>query len=140
MKLGSRSVIQNQITTISFPKNSNHQQNPKGGRNSERQTFAILLLVTFGFLILTTPGYVLFLYIMFVDFLSTPELFAEYYLFWNVAHKLHTTNHGINFFLYVISGHKFRTDLVKLFTSRSAKECANEGSHFQTSATCSSCT
>ena len=130
------SVIQNQITTSHFPKNSNHQQNPKVGRNSERQTFAILLLVTFGFLILTTPGYILFLFIMFVDFLSTPELFAGYYLFWNVAHKLHTTNHGINFFLYVISGHKFRTDLVKLFIG--SKECAKEGAHSQTSVICSS--
>ena len=121
-----RSVVQNQIAIISFSQNSNRQPNLKG-RNSDRQTFAILLLVTFGFLILTTPGYILFLFIMFVDFLSTPELFAGYYLFWNVAHKLHTTNHGINFFLYVISGQKFRTDLVKLFVNR------KEGSHSQTS-------
>ena len=75
----------------------------------------ILLLVSFGFLILTTPAYLLFFFIMFVDFLKTPKRFAGYYLFWNVSHKLYTTNHGINFFLYVISGKKFRADLLKLF-------------------------
>ena len=85
---------------------------------SESQMFAILLLVTFGFLILTTPGYLLFLFIMLVDFFKTTQLFAGYYLFYNIAHKLHTTNHGINFFLYVISGRKFRTDLSSLFVKR----------------------
>ena len=84
-------------------------------KNSERQVFAILLLVTFGFLILTTPGYLLFLFIMLVNFFESPKIFAGYYLFYNVAQKLHYTNHGINFFFYVISGRKFRTDLIRLF-------------------------
>ena len=84
-------------------------------KTSDKQVYAILLLVTFGFLILTTPGYLLFLFIMVVDFRASPKVFAEYYLFYNVAQKLHYTNHGINFFLYVISGQRFRTDLVKLF-------------------------
>ena len=88
------------------------------GKNSERQVFAILLLVTFGFLILTTPGYLLFLFIMLVDFFTSPTIFAGYYLFYNVAQKLHYTNHGINFFFYVISGRKFRTNLIKLFINK----------------------
>ena len=73
-------------------------------KSSESQMFAILLLVTFGFLILTTPGYLLFLFIMLVDLFKTSQLFAGYCLFYNIAHKLQTTNQGINFFLYVISG------------------------------------
>ena len=84
-------------------------------KTSESQTFAILLLVTFGFLILTTPGYIFFLCVMTFDFFSSPQRFAGYFLFYNVGHKLQNTNHGINFFLYLISGHKFRTILVKLF-------------------------
>ena len=87
-------------------------------RNSESHVFFILLLVSFGFLLLTTPGYLMFIYIMFVDFTSSPKAFARYYLFYHIAHKLHITNHGINFFLYVISGQKFRSDLVKLFLSK----------------------
>ena len=84
-------------------------------KNSEIQVFAILLLVTFSFLILTTPAYLFFLSVMLMDFSKTPKLAAGYYLFYNTAHKMQVTNHGINFFLYVISGKKFRTDLKKLF-------------------------
>ena len=86
-----------------------------GTKIQERQVFLILLFVTFGFLILTTPAYIFFLYVMFVNFLATPRMFAGYYLFYNVAQKMQFTNYGINFFLYVMSGSKFRTDLIKLF-------------------------
>ena len=86
-----------------------------GTKIQERQVFLILLFVTFGFLILTTPAYIFFLYVMFVNFLATPRMFAGYYLFYNVAQKMQFTNYGITFFLYVMSGSKFRTDLIKLF-------------------------
>ena len=76
-------------------------------KNSEAQIFAILLLVTFGFLILTTPSYLLFLFIMVVDFRTSPKVFAGYYLFYNVAEKLHYTNHGINFFSTSFLGGNF---------------------------------
>ena len=84
-------------------------------KSSEGQVFAILLLVSFGFLILTTPAYAFFLYVMLVNFFFSPQAFAGYYLFYSVASKLQFTNYGINFFFYVISGKKFRTDLLKLF-------------------------
>ena len=87
-------------------------------KSAESQMFALLLLVTFGFLILTTPANILFLFIMFVDFSQSPELVAVYILLYNIAHKLYATNHGINFFFYVISGQKFRTDLMKLFSKK----------------------
>ena len=84
-------------------------------KSSENQVYIVLLLVAFGFLILTTPGYLLFLFIMVVDFETSAKVYAGFYLFFNVAQKLHYTNHGINFFLYVMSGQKFRKDLMKLF-------------------------
>ena len=90
-------------------------------KNSEKQVFAILLLVTFGFLILSTPMYVFFAMNLFVDFTSSPQIFAAHHLFTSIAQKLHFTNHGINFFFYVISGQKFRTDLVKLFKREGSK-------------------
>ena len=52
---------------------------------------------------------------MFVNFFLSPQAFAGYYLFYSVASKLQFTNYGINFFFYVISGKKFRTDLLILF-------------------------
>ena len=93
-------------------------------KSSELQMFAMLLLVTFAFMILTTPGFSFFLFGMLFDFLKTPKRFAGYYLFYHVAQKLHFTNYGINFFLYVISGNKFRTDLKNLFKSlRRSERC-----------------
>ena len=87
----------------------------QGRKGSEAQTFAILLLVTFALLILTTPAYMFFIYIQVVDFTASPEAFAGYFLYYHASYCLQVTNYGINFFLYVISGKKFRTDLLRLF-------------------------
>ena len=89
-------------------------QSPKM-KSSEKQMYIILLLVTFAILILTTPGYSFFLINLFYDFAKSPKVFAGYHFYINTAQKMHYTNHGINFFLYVISGQKFRTDLKNLF-------------------------
>ena len=81
----------------------------------ERQIFKTLLLLTFSFLILNAPGYAFIFYAMFFDYTASPGAYAEYYLMINIARHANFTNYGINFFLYVISGNKFRPDLVKLF-------------------------
>ena len=84
-------------------------------KQNENHIYITLLFVTFGFLILTTPAYVFLVYILFVNYLKSPYSFAVYYFFYHFGHKLYNTNYGINFFLYVISGRKLRTDLLKLF-------------------------
>ena len=89
-------------------------------KNPERQIYTMLLLVTFGFLTLTTPAYALVLYINFYKG-NTPYYYAGYHLFYQVALKLFYSNNGINFFLYVISGQKFQEDLKKLFMSNQKK-------------------
>ena len=86
-------------------------------KNSDRQIFIMLLLVTFGFLIFTTPVYVMTFYINFYTG-TTPSFYAGFHLFYHVGEKTLYTNHGINFFLYVTSGQKFRTDLKKLFCKK----------------------
>ena len=91
-------------------------------KSSEMQIFIILLLVTFGFLFLTTPAYVLFVYINFGNFTKTPKTYAGYRLFHSVAQKLYYTNYGINFYFYVISGKKFRGDLVELFVRSKTRQ------------------
>ena len=91
-------------------------------KSTENQVFAMLLLVSFGFLILMTPGYVLFLFIMLADIFSSPRMFAGYYLFYNIAQKMHYSNHGVNFFFYVISGRKFRSDLKSLFVKENKSD------------------
>ena len=90
-------------------------------KTSESQMFAVLLLVTFTFMLLTTPAYVFFLYTRVVDFSKPPKNLATYYLFYNSVQKMAYTNCGINFFLYVISGRKFRTDFQNLFSCLSQR-------------------
>ncbi len=85
------------------------------GKSSDSQVFVILLLITFAFLILTTPAYLLFLFQMTMDFTTSATLYAGWNLFFSLAQKLFYTNNGINFFLYILSGTKFRNDLLKLF-------------------------
>ena len=91
-------------------------------KNSERQIYIMLLLVSFGFLIFTIPGYALTFYVNFVDYQTSAKSYAGFYLSYNVAQKLNYTNHGINFFLYVMSGHRFRSNLMNLFRRNKEKE------------------
>ena len=88
----------------------------------ERQIYTMLLLVTFGYLLLTTPGYAMLFYVNYVDYLKSPYNFAAYVLFFQVGEKTYYSNFGINFFLYVLSGQKFRKDLVNLFVKRPSKD------------------
>ena len=84
-------------------------------KNTEVQIYIMLLLVTFGFLTLVSPSYLFVLYSIVYNYKKSPYSFAGYYFFLQIAQKVYYTNSGINFFLYVISGQKFRTDLMKLF-------------------------
>ena len=114
------------------PNEGQGQTEGQNSRRSETQVFATLLLVTFAFLILTTPAYVFFLYVQFFDYASSAYRFAGFHLFFHVAQKLQYANYGINFFLYVISGGKFRADLSTLFQcnriASAIKESAKESS------------
>ena len=90
-------------------------------KNTDQQIYTMLLLVTFSYLVLTTPAYIMLLYINFVNPLQSPYHYAAYILFVQVGEKAQTTNFGINFFLYVLSGKNFRKDLFDLFVRRSSK-------------------
>ena len=113
----SRSNITRSDTVNQGQGQSHHEGESHKGKNSETQIYIILLLITFGFLILTTPNYAMFLYAILYDFEQSPEAFAGYHLFYNVLRQTYYTNHAINFYLYVISGQKFRADLIALFKS-----------------------
>ena len=84
-------------------------------KHTERQIVIMLLTVTFMFLILTTPGYAMIMFSSYVDYKKSPKSFADFHLFVSIGQKTYFTNYAINFYLYVISGRKFRTDLAKLF-------------------------
>ncbi len=93
-----------------------HQRSKRGTRlkTVEQQTSVILFLVTFGFLILMTPSYIFFLSVMLLDFRSSASKLAAYNLFYHFAQKTANTNYSVNFFFYVLSGSKFRSELTSL--------------------------
>ena len=85
----------------------------KSMKNVENQLTTMLLLVTTLFLILLLPTYIRFIYAAFV-ISDTPYKFATSILIFEISYKLYVTNSGINFFLYCVSGHKFRNDLKEI--------------------------
>ena len=106
-------------STLSLGGSKRQTKNPTESENvkvkqSKKQIYIMLLLVTFTFLFLNTPVNVMILYVQFVQG-SSPSFIAGMHLFYQVSEKMYTTNHGINFFLYVLSGRKFRTNLMNLF-------------------------
>ena len=82
-------------------------------KQTERKIYIMLLLVTSGFLILTTPAYVMSFTQTFFQ-TNTPNFIATFYFMYHIGDKIFYTDYRINFFLYVISGQKFRNDLKKL--------------------------
>ena len=82
---------------------------------SNRQTFTMLLLVTFAFLILSIPTNVIIYIDQTTDFTTSAKDIALIYMLHSTGEKCYYTNFGINFYLCVISGKKFRSDLVNLF-------------------------
>ena len=93
--------------------------NMESDKKSENAQMTFLLLsVSFVFLLLTTPSQVFYLIQMYMDFTQSPKDFATFWILFNIAKHCHFSNSGVNFFLYVLSGSKFRNDLIALFVHR----------------------
>ena len=95
-------------------------------KGSERQIYITLLLVTFTFFILSMPSYTFIVYAWFYDYKSSPTTIAASSLWNSIAHQTLYTNYAINLFLYVISGNKFRRDLISLFKCFSGRTSSGE--------------
>ena len=91
-------------------------------KSAENQLTIMLLLVTLLFTILLIPTYIRFIYLTSVTS-DTPAKLARSVLLFQITYKLYVTNNGINFFLYCISGRKFRNDLKEILC------CARKPSH-----------
>ena len=82
-------------------------------KSAENQLTIMLLFVTTLFFILLCPTYVRFIYLLFAN-RDTPLAYANSTFLVEVTYKLYASNSGINFFLYCISGKKFRNDLKEI--------------------------
>ena len=85
----------------------------KNLKTAENQLTVMLLLVTTLFLILLCPTYFRFIYLMLTT-RDTPFEYAKSMFLFQITSKLYITNSGINFYLYCISGQKFRNDLKEI--------------------------
>ena len=93
--------------------NTGSQIRQKTMKNAENQVTIMLLLVTTLFFVLLFPTYFRFIYLVFAERESTTG-YAKSMLIFQISFKLYATNSGINFFLYCISGQKFRNDLKEI--------------------------
>ena len=82
-------------------------------KSAENQLTIMLLLVTTLFLILLCPTYFRFIYFLFSK-RDSPLAYANSMFLVQFTYKLYASNSGINFFLYCISGKKFRNDLKEI--------------------------
>ena len=94
-------------------KNGTIKRRQNSLEGAEKQLRIMLLLVTTLFLILLTPMYVRNIYLPLLK-RNTPSKYAFSMLFYHFSHKMASTNNCINFFLYCISGQKFRNDLKEI--------------------------
>ena len=90
-------------------------------KHSEKQIFTMLLLVTFTYLILSFSMRALNFYHNFYTG-NTPSYYAGFHLIYHIGFDTFYTNHAINFFLYVLSGKKFKTDLINLLVPRKSNK------------------
>ena len=116
-----------ELNTTSTDTNSSIQDLNKGldvrqktMKSAENQLTIMLLLVTMLFLILLFPTHIRFIYLNLVE-RDTPSRCTSSMLFFHITYKLYTTNHGINFLLYCVSGKKFLHDLKEMCNI--AKSC-----------------
>ena len=100
-------------------KNDSHskkgmEKRQKKIKSAENQLTVMLLLVTILYLVLQIPTYIKTIYSTFVT-QDTPFKYVNATLSLMITHALSITSSGINFFLYCISGQKFRDDLKEMF-------------------------
>ena len=130
----SRNMFKAEDTTTGATINQGMKTRQKAMKSAESQLTIMLLLVTTLFLILLCPTYIRFIYLTFTK-MDTPFRYATTMLFFQISFKLYATNSGINFFLYCISGQKFRNDLQEIMCccSRSNRSVSGEKCESQTS-------
>ena len=120
---GRKKFIQNMADGDKSSAEAKHQ------RSTERQITIMLLLVSFLYLVLIGPGFIHFLHWLVIPPDRDPLTHANFVLSYNICQKLFFTNNSINFFLYCISGRKFRNDLFSLFRGkRKGGKYGNESS------------
>ena len=105
--------FRNRTVNSQTGKDEGKKENMKG---IERQLSLMSIMVTTAFLLCMTPVYIRHILNSLINWKASPHRFAQFVLFYAFTHELYYSNSAVNFYLYCISGSKFRNDLFKLFS------------------------
>ncbi len=120
-------TIMNAVIIRSVRKSIKMQKNSSGNlpnietpnvtsmKRAENQLTLMLVVTAVVYVLLFLPSYIRFIVYQFVSPSESPATFAGFVFFVHFSFKLYATNNGIHFFLYLVSGRKFRQDLMALF-------------------------
>ncbi len=97
-------------------KQSDGMQSNVSKETNNLQLTRMLLFVTFTFLVLTLPQSLRFVVVSFIDYQNDPHIFSIFYLYFTASTRLFVFNSSVNFYLYCMSGTRFRRDVTSLFT------------------------
>ena len=86
--------------------------------DQERQLIVMLLCVSFVFLLLTLPIYIRQMVYQFIDETASPHAYARYVFIYYLTQGLYFTNSSVNFYLYCLTGSKFRADLKSIICKK----------------------
>ncbi len=92
-----------------------HQMLVDESSKTEQQLTIMLLTVSLLFLVFTMPQSIRFIVFQFIDKERNAETFATYTLLVHMTNKLFSTNSAINFYIYCLTGSKFRRYAQSLF-------------------------
>ena len=82
----------------------------------------MLILVSSLFVLLLLPFEIREIYYTIFSKEETPKQYAIFIFVFDVTYELYNVNFGINFYLYFISGTKFRKDLLNILGVESSKD------------------
>ena len=102
-------------------------KNTKESKSQSDQITKTLLIVSFAFLILTSPIGIMLLVEKSWQFQDDPYQYAVWRVLRSIAGLMECMNHSINFFLYCLGGERFRRAVARLFCScRASPETSSQ--------------
>ena len=87
----------------------------KNVKSVDRQLTTMLIGVCVVFFICYAPMYFRFIWGQFVNIYASPEAFAFYYMIYHLSARMYYTNSILNFYIYFLTGQKFRKDVKNVF-------------------------
>ena len=109
-------TVMNSVILYTICKRKNTKLGQSISQKIDSQLTAMFLLISIAYLVLTFPFEVRKIYSYYTGYGETPQEYAVGYFFLIITFELIMMNNGMNFFLYLMSGAKFRKDLKFLFS------------------------